>query len=81
MKYVDGFVVPVPKKNVAVYRRIARQAGKLWREHGALEYCECVGDDLKVKMGLPFPRLSRINPTRRCSSHGLSTNRARIATA
>jgi uncharacterized protein YbaA (DUF1428 family) len=62
MKYVDGFVVPVPKKNVPAYRRMAKQAGKIWREHGALEYRECVGDDLKVKMGLPFPRLSRLKP-------------------
>ncbi len=54
MKYVDGFVVPVPTKNMEVYRRIARQAGKVWKEHGALEYRECVGDDLKLKMGLPF---------------------------
>ena len=60
MKYVDGFVVPVPKKNVPAYRRMAKQAGKIWREHGALEYRECVGDDLKVKMGLQFPRLSRL---------------------
>ena len=62
MKYVDGFVVPVPKKNVPAYRRMAKQAGKIWREHGALEYRECIGDDLKVKMGLPFPRLSRLKP-------------------
>jgi uncharacterized protein YbaA (DUF1428 family) len=62
MKYVDGFVVPVPKKNVPAYRRMSRQAGKLWREHGALEYRECVGDDLKMKMGKPFPRLSRLKP-------------------
>lgn len=57
MAYVDGFVLPVPKKNLATYRRIARKAGRVWREHGALEYRECVGDDLKVKMGLPFPRM------------------------
>jgi uncharacterized protein YbaA (DUF1428 family) len=55
-KYVDGFVVPVPTKNVATYRRIAQQAARIWREHGALEFRECVGDDLDVKMGLPFPR-------------------------
>jgi uncharacterized protein YbaA (DUF1428 family) len=53
--YVDGFVIPVPKRNVAAYRRIAQKAGKVWREHGALEYRECVGDDLKVKMCLGFP--------------------------
>jgi len=55
MKYVDGFVVPVPTKNVSAYRRISQQASKVWKEHGALEYRECVGDDLKVNMGLPFP--------------------------
>ena len=49
MTYVDGFVIPVPRKNVTEYRRIARKAGKIWREHGALEYRECVGDDLTVK--------------------------------
>ena len=41
------------------YRRISRAAGKVWREHGALEYRECVGDDLKIKMGVPFPRLAK----------------------
>ena len=56
MAYVDGFVVPVPEKNIAAYRRISKKAGKIWREHGALEYRECVGDDLGVKMGLAFPR-------------------------
>ncbi len=59
-KYVDGFVLLVPKKNVPVYRRMAQASGKIWREHGALEFRECVGDDLKVKMGLPFPRLTRL---------------------
>ena len=54
--YVDGFVLPVPKKNINAYRRMAQKAGKVWREHGALEFRECVGDDLNVKMGLPFPR-------------------------
>jgi uncharacterized protein YbaA (DUF1428 family) len=56
-KYVDGFVVPVPKKSLKAYRRIARRAGKVWMDHGALQYCECAGDDLDVKMALPFPRL------------------------
>jgi uncharacterized protein YbaA (DUF1428 family) len=54
--YVDGFVLPIPRKNVAAYRRIARKAGAIWREHGALEYRECVGDDLDVKFAMPFPR-------------------------
>ncbi len=55
-QYIDGFVLPVPKKNIAAYSRMAQQAGKVWREHGALEFRECVGDDLSVKMGVPFPR-------------------------
>jgi uncharacterized protein YbaA (DUF1428 family) len=54
--YVDGFVLPVPKKNLNAYRRIAQKAGRIFRELGALEYCECAGDDLNVKIGLPFPR-------------------------
>ena len=45
--YVDGFVVPVPRRNAAAYRRMARRAGKIWREHGALDYVECVADDVK----------------------------------
>ena len=56
MRYVDGYVLPVPKKNITTYRRIARKAGRIWREHGALEYRECVGDDLDVKGLTPFPR-------------------------
>jgi uncharacterized protein YbaA (DUF1428 family) len=56
MAYVDGFVVPVPKKNLAAYRRLARKAGKVWRDHGALEYKECVADDVKVGKWTSFPR-------------------------
>ena len=56
MKYVDGYVLPVPKAKIAVYRRIAQKAGRIWRDHGALDYKECVGDDLDVKWGVPFPR-------------------------
>lgn len=59
MRYVDGYVLPVQKKNLAAYRRLAEKAGKIWREHGALEYRECAGDDLKVKFGVPFPRLAK----------------------
>jgi uncharacterized protein YbaA (DUF1428 family) len=59
MAYVDGFVIPVPKKNLKAYRRIAAQAAKVWRKNGALEYRECIGDDLNTKMGVPFPRLAR----------------------
>ena len=60
MKYVDGFVLPVPKKNLQAYRRIAQKAGKIWREHGALDYKECAGDDLDVKVGVPFPRTVKL---------------------
>jgi uncharacterized protein YbaA (DUF1428 family)/uncharacterized protein with GYD domain len=60
MRYVDGYVLPVPKKSMAIYRRIALKAGKIWREHGALEYRECVGDDLDVKGLTPFPRRIRL---------------------
>ena len=55
MKYVDGFVIPMPRKNLAAYRRMAKGASKVWLEHGALDYRECVGDELSVKCGLPFP--------------------------
>lgn len=59
-KYVDGFVLVLPKNKVDAYRRMARAAGKVWQDHGALEYMECLGDDLNVKMGLPFPRLVKL---------------------
>ena len=62
MRYVDGYVLPIPKKNLQAYRRMAQKAGKIWREHGALEYRECAGDDLDVKWGIPFPRLMKIKP-------------------
>jgi uncharacterized protein YbaA (DUF1428 family) len=55
-RYVDGFVIPIPKKNIAAYRRMAAKAAKIWREYGALDYKECVGDDLDVKMGLSFTK-------------------------
>ena len=56
MAYVDGFVVPVPKKNLKAYRAMARKAGKVWREHGALQYCECAADDVKWGKRTSFPR-------------------------
>jgi uncharacterized protein YbaA (DUF1428 family) len=54
--YVDGFVLPVPRKNLAVYRRIAHKCGKIWREHGAIEYVECVADDVKPGKWTSFPQ-------------------------
>ena len=61
-KYVDGFVLPVPKKNLEAYRRMSLQAGKIWREYGALEYRECYGDDLNIKYGVTFPRRLKVKP-------------------
>jgi uncharacterized protein YbaA (DUF1428 family) len=55
-QYVDGFVLPVRKTKLAAYRRMAQKASRIWKEYGALDYKEAVGDDLNVKMGLPFPR-------------------------
>ncbi len=56
MKYVDGFVLPVPKDNLAAYRKLASRAGKVWMEHGALEYVECVADDVKPGKRTSFPQ-------------------------
>ena len=58
-RYVDGFVLPVPKKKVEIYRKISRLAGRVWRDHGAIEYRECCGEDLRVKMGVAFPKLAK----------------------
>jgi uncharacterized protein YbaA (DUF1428 family) len=57
-RYVDGFVIPLPKKKLAAYRRVAQKAGKIWREHGALEYFETVGEELKPRWG--FPKLAKL---------------------
>ncbi len=60
--YVDGFVVPVPKKSVKIYRRIAQKAGRIWREHGALEYIECAADDVKPGKVTSFPQSVKLKP-------------------
>ena len=62
MPYVDGFLLAVPKRKLQAYVDISRKAGKIWKEHGALEYRECAGDDLKIKMGVPFPKVARAKP-------------------
>ena len=62
MAYVDGYLLIVPKKNIEAYRKLAKVAAKVWREHGALEYRECVGDDLDAPFGRPFPKLLRLKP-------------------
>ncbi len=56
MSYVDGFVLPIPTKNMAAYRKMARLAGKVWREHGALDYKECIADDVKPGKHTSFPQ-------------------------
>jgi uncharacterized protein YbaA (DUF1428 family) len=61
-KYIDGFVLAVPKKRIAAYKKIAAQAGKVWRKCGALEYIEAVGDDLNTKMGMPFTKTVKAKP-------------------
>jgi uncharacterized protein YbaA (DUF1428 family) len=55
-RYVDGFVVPVPRRKVADYRRMAQKAGRIWMEHGALEFVECVADDVKPGKLTSFPQ-------------------------
>ena len=61
-KYVDGFVLPIPKANVEAYRRIAQLAGEVWREYGALEYLECVADDVKSGELTSFPQSVKLEP-------------------
>ena len=62
MSYVDGFVIPVQKKNLKTYARMAKLGAKMWMKHGALDYKECVGDDLQSKWGMPFPKLLKLKP-------------------
>ena len=63
MPYVDGFIVPVPKRKLQAYRAMARKAGKVWREHGALDYKECVADDVKMGKWTSFPRSVKMKPS------------------
>jgi uncharacterized protein YbaA (DUF1428 family) len=62
MRYVDGFVIPLPKKNIAAYRAIAKKAGKVWRDHGALEVKECIAEDVKVGKHTSFPQSVKLKP-------------------
>jgi uncharacterized protein YbaA (DUF1428 family) len=63
MQYVDGFIVPVPKKKLGAYRAMAKKACKVWLEHGALDYRECVAEDVKVGKLTSFPRSVKLKPT------------------
>ncbi|MBX9403356.1 DUF1428 domain-containing protein [Lysobacter sp. BMK333-48F3] len=62
MSYVDGYVLPVPKANVAAYRKLARKAGKIWMEHGALQYVETIADDVKPGKTTSFPQSVKLKP-------------------
>ena len=62
MEYVDGCVVPVPKKNLAAYKRMAQKAGKVWKEYGALSYRECVAEDVKKGKLTSFPQSVKLKP-------------------
>jgi uncharacterized protein YbaA (DUF1428 family) len=59
-QYVDGFVIPIKKKNVKIYKKMAALGCKMWMKHGALDYYECIGDDLKVEWGLTFPKMCKL---------------------
>ena len=60
MSYVDGFVVPVPKRKIQAYKRMARKAGKIWREYGAIDYVECLADDVKPGKTTSFPQAVKL---------------------
>ena len=62
MSYVDGYILPVPKRSVRAYRRMAEMGRKMWTKHGALDYKECVGDDLAPTFAKPFTRLLKLKP-------------------
>ncbi len=58
-KYVDGFVLVVPKSKLAVYKKMALEGARMWKEYGALDYKECIADDMSAKWALPFPQLTK----------------------
>jgi uncharacterized protein YbaA (DUF1428 family) len=61
-RYVDGFLIPIRKKDIPAYKALAKKAARIWRELGALEYRECVGDDMVPHCGFPFPKAARTRP-------------------
>lgn len=62
MRYVDGYLIPLPKKNLKAYAAMARWGQRMWLKHGALDYKECIGDDLTPAFGLPFPKTLKSKP-------------------
>ncbi len=63
MAYVDGFVLPLPKKNLAAYKAMAKKASKVWKDHGALEYCEAIGQDMSATFCMPFTKMAKCKPS------------------
>lgn len=61
-RYIDGFIIPIPTSRIEEYRLVAEQAAIIWKDHGALDYWECIGDDMDVKGTMSFPQLTNINP-------------------
>lgn len=61
-RYVDGFVIPIEKKKIKEYKKMATIGRKVWMKHGALDYYECIGDDLQNQWGIPFPKLCKLKP-------------------
>jgi uncharacterized protein YbaA (DUF1428 family) len=80
MAYVDGFLVAVPTANIEAYKKLASAAGAVWKEHGALNYVECLADDVPYGELTSFPRAVRQRTTRPSSSRGSSTGRVRTGT-
>ena len=80
MNYVDGFIVPVPKKKLKDYVKLAKLASKVWKDHGALEYVECLADDVKKGKWTSFPRSVKLKRTETVIFATLSTSRASTAT-
>ena len=78
MSYVDGFVIPLHKKNVAAYKRMSSKAGKVWMEYGALSYVECIGDELNVEHGLPFPKLAKLKKNETVAFSWIEIGRAHV---
>jgi len=62
MKYVDGYVIPIPEKNLKAYARMAKIGAAMWMKHGALDYKECVGEEMETKWGKPFPQMMKVKP-------------------
>jgi uncharacterized protein YbaA (DUF1428 family) len=61
-RYVDGYVLPLPKRNLNAYRRMAQKGSKVWKKYGALDYKECIAEDISIQWGVPFPKMIKVKP-------------------